>query len=238
MSDQVDLQELNNTLSELSSAIEASFAAVSMANVQAQCQALRVFLDDLELADHQQAGVDKLLGMGWYDLGISYRDVKDVKKSDKAYKMAIVSLEKLTDSPKHAEFSVNQIAACRNHLGLLYMEHGPEDKAAEYLDAAISDRESIAKQYPGNEANQVYLGGAACNRGHVERHVERNATAIEYYQRSIKTLEAVIPPCDCGCRDATNANLPNTKGHPDWIVLAHAFLCNAAAGQALAEKES
>jgi len=232
-----DFQRFHDDIAALSSAIEPAFESGDVAVARAACIDLRTYLTDLAAADHDHLEVRKVLGMGWYDLGVSYRDLKDVERAEAAYHAAIIALEPLLESKEHAEDAATQIAASRNHLGLLFMEHGPEGLAAGHLDDAIADREALVELYPHNDANRVFLGGALCNRGHVERHVGRSKAAHAFYLRAIDVLEAVIPPCDCGCRDATAAPLSNVKGHPHWIVMAHTFLCHATAGKSLAEKE-
>lgn len=136
----------------------------------------------------------------------------------------------LLDDPENRPAAVARTAACRNHLGLLSKDAARPEDASEHLQAAAALREELAELRPDDVWNRVFLGGALCNRGHLEREQGRGDVARELYDRAADVLEAAIPPCDCGCRDAAASAFSNVKGHPHWIVMAHAFLANAEAG--------
>lgn len=194
------------------------------------CRELHNYLKSQESALIDSSDGLKVLGIGFFDLGSSYRDLSLKEPAEMAYNQAIEQLQQIIKSEEHKEFAITQIAASKNHLGLLYMDHGPVAQAIKYLDQAIWDRKYIVDHYPENIYNKVYLAGAYCNRGHIEREAGRPKSSIIYYNDSISLLEDIIPQDNSGAQDAYAAAYSSASGHPHWITTAHSFLNNARAG--------
>ncbi|QPI48080.1 tetratricopeptide repeat protein [Massilia antarctica] len=112
-----------------------------------------------------------------------------------AYGKAIDLLHSIADSDEHKRFAAGQLAACKNQLGLLYMDCGPRDKAIAAFDQAIRQRKALAHQEPGDCWNLVYLGGALCNRAHLARERGEHGEAMKLYDEAIALLaELALDP--------------------------------------------
>jgi tetratricopeptide (TPR) repeat protein len=173
----------------------------------------------------------KLLGLGYLDLGAVHRILRRTADAERFYAAAIAMFESLAKSDSQARFANSQLAACQNHLGLLYMDCGPVDKAVDALENTMTQRRHLVNQFPDDLENQVYLAGTICNRAHIARESGENDLAMAYYDESLQIIDRAIPPCDCGCRDAIVGAISLASGHPHWILTAHEYRRNAEAGR-------
>ena len=218
-----NIAAFNNEIDALTNQSETE-AAIS------KCYELQAYLENLESTNTDSFDISRVLGIGYFDLGSSYRVLSIAETAETAYLASMDHLQRAIKSDEHKEFATNQLAACKNHLGLLFMDQGPVGKAIKYLDQAIWDRKYIVDQYPQNMENKVYLAGALCNRGHVERNAGRPKSASIHYKDSIALLEEVLSPYDPENQDAYASAISNAMGHPHWVITAQSFLQNASAG--------
>lgn len=232
---QKPLQPLERETEELARRLDAVYQTMASGDLTRALQRCTVVTDFLNGLAAGEPGADarKLLALGYFDLASAYREMARVPEAETAYAEAVKWLESLQGVPEHTRFAGTQLAACKNHLGLLYMECGPAEKAVAALEEAISRRRVLAQQQPEDGENRIHLGGALCNRAHVARDHGDTAAAKSLYDESIAVIEEAIPPCNCGCRDAIASAFSNRLGHPHWILLGHHFRRNAEEGRAL-----
>ncbi len=213
----------------LSNAVDRALAANDLDLAKACCAELRSYLESL-LPEQSIPVVQRLLGAGYFDLGSGLRQLGMKSEAEESYARSESFLARLSNHRKHRPFALSQLAACKNHFGLLYMELGPREKAVPALDEAIRMRREIAKRLPDDGENRVHLGGALCNRGHVAREMGDSQAAERFYRESMTAISEGIPSCDCGCRESMAMVASKAAGHPHWILLAHRFMANAAQG--------
>ncbi|MBI1321581.1 hypothetical protein GC170_00120 [bacterium] len=119
------------------------------------------------------------------------------------------------------------LAACCNSRGLCLSALGRKEDALHQYRQAVAHREEIRKQQPGDELNVVYLGGVYCNMGQAEMRLENPDAALRHLETSIDILTGSIQGCDCGCRDALDAQLAAQLGSAPPVRTALSFLNNA-----------
>lgn len=130
------------------------------------------------------------------------------------------------------------IAACHNHLGMMWLEHDSAERAATAFDHAIAHRRDLWRRFPAERENQVYLGGALCNRGHATADSDPIAAAT-FYHESLQMLRQPTQTCDCSYWDEERQSwwcsqleaLAQLVGLP-WVELAPQFIDNAMQGLA------
>jgi hypothetical protein len=142
-----------------------------------------------------------------------------------------------------ATFSV--VAACHNLLGLLYLDQQQLAEAATSFDEAISLRRELRRLFPKDRENEVYLGGALCNRGHASADMHPDA-ASEFYKQSLAILRHPTQTCKCSYWDEQRQSwwceqleaLGQAAGL-HWVALAPYFIDNATEGlRSLAAKST
>lgn len=219
-------------MSALLKAVDEALYAGNGALAEERCGALRTYLETLA-AKSTDDETNKVIGAGYFDLGSLYRQMTRVPEAEAAYAKAIEVFTKLNEKPEATQFATSHLAACQNHLGLLYMDCGRAEQATTAFEQAIAMRRELLTKYPDDSQNQVYLGGALCNLAHLAREAGQAERALALYDESIELLEAAIPSCDCGCRDALADAFSQLQGHPHWILIAHDFRRNAEEGRSL-----
>jgi tetratricopeptide (TPR) repeat protein len=217
-------------LSRLSNAIDPPIAAGDMDTARKRCEEFAEWLASLEKQDDAPE-TRRLLGAGYYDLGSGYRQMKQRPESEAAYGKAMELLATLAADPDHGYFATGQLAACKNHLGLLYMDVGTPEEAAAALDEAIAMRRDICARHADDHQNTVYLGGALCNRAHLARESGDRATALALYDDAIATITSALPTPEHGIRDAVGRAAFGAMGGAHWINTGQFFLRNARAGR-------
>jgi len=228
-----DVEEHERQLAALSAAIDPPLAISDIAGAETRCKDLEAFLIALAV-DGAGPNLRRLLGNGYFDLGSAYRQMKRVAEAEAAYAKAMGSLESIVQVQRHARFASSQLAACQNHLGLLYMACGPQEKAIAALDDAIRMRRTLATQYPDDCENVVYLGGAICNRAHIARENGEVNAAATLYDEAIATINSVVPDDRAGEREQAMVRaLAAAMNNPRWIQLARHFRVNAQNGRQL-----
>ena len=127
------------------------------------------------------------------------------------------------------------VAACHNHLGLQHLEDKRFAEAAASFDAAIEVRQDLRRLFPKDRENQVYLGGAFCNRGHACADANPEI-AKEFYERCLSTIRQPVQPCECSYWDEQRqswwCDQLEAIGQlldQHWVALAPHFIDNALA---------
>jgi tetratricopeptide (TPR) repeat protein len=171
---------------------------------------------------------------GYFDLASAYREMGRTADAEANYAVAQSLFSSLLET-QHEQFAWSRLAASKNQLGMLYMDGylqgEPLQKAIPPLDAAINMRRQLADRWPADKQNIVYLAGALCNRAHVARECNDLAVAADLYAESIRIIDAAVPPCTCGCRDAVASSVSEAQGSPHWVMVAAQFRSNAEEGQ-------
>lgn len=128
------------------------------------------------------------------------------------------------------------VAACHNQLGLQYLDDHMFTEAAASFDASIMIRQELRRLFPKNRENEVYLGGALCNRGHACAD-ENPAIAKEFYERCLSTIRQPSRPCECSYWDEKRQSwwceqleALGQACNQQWVALAPHFIDNAQAG--------
>jgi tetratricopeptide (TPR) repeat protein len=196
---------------------------------------LRKYLE--ALAENGDPEALKLRAVGYFDLASNLREAEEFAEAEACYADAEVALLKLAEHNRYASFANSQLAACKNHLGLLNLEKGDYSKAATVFDEAIAMREQFARRSPKDDENLVFLGGALCNRGIATRDMRQNEAAQSYFQKSLQVLDPLLSRCECGSAEALAVALSRMTGAPHWLLLAFRFRKNASEGLASVKGE-
>jgi len=168
-----------------------------------------------------------LLAAGYFDLASSFRLLRKRNEAERHYAQAEILWRRLSEEEPNNTRFLGQIAGCRNHLGLLYLDETEFAQASEQFQMALTIRKELAARFPHDELNIVYLGGAMCNLGNAAGELEDFDTAMDWLNQSINLLDQSIPGCDCGCRDML-ANMAAQLGSgPSPVLVAEQFLKNA-----------
>ena len=137
-----------------------------------------------------------------YDIGQVAREAGAFDLSEKYFRTAIG----LMDGRKPWRWNnslpiFSTVAACHNLLGIQYANTGRRDDAVISYDEAIKLRCELRRLSPNDRQNEVYLGGALCNRGHVSVKQNARAAAMEYYRQSLDVLRQPRKTCECSYWD-------------------------------------
>lgn len=128
------------------------------------------------------------------------------------------------------------IAASHNHLGLLCLDSERFMDARPFFDRAIEIRRELHGLFPDDRENQVYLGGALCNRAHAVADSDPTA-AIDFYRQSLAVLRQPTQTCGCSYWDEQRQSwwcsqlesLGDALGL-QWVFLAPQFIDSAMRG--------
>jgi tetratricopeptide (TPR) repeat protein len=111
------------------------------------------------------------------------------------------------------------------------MACGPQDKAIQAFDDAIEQRKALARQEPGDCWNQVYLGGALCNRAHIARERGEHRDAMRLYDEAIALLDQLAPEPHCDESQARWRAM--SVAYPGLPEFARQYRVNAQDGKRL-----
>lgn len=217
-------------IDRLSGAVATSLSVGNTEGALERCGHLAQFLESLSGESHLPE-VQNLLMVGYFNLGADYRAMQKVPEAEAAYAECIRICEAFQRNRSRSSAATRQLAACKNHLGLLYMDNKLPEKAAVALDEAITIRKALSDLEPDDSENQVYLGGAICNRAHLVQAQGKKEEAEKLYDQSIQILERAIPHCDCGCQNLLANMISQITSHQHWITVAHQFKFNAEQGK-------
>ena len=93
------------------------------------------------------------------------------------------------------------IAGAHNFLGILALAQGAPDRAAPEIDRAIAIRRELFRRLPKERENQVFLGGALCDRGDACA-VSDPAAATAFYEECLRIVRQPEQTCACSYWDA------------------------------------
>lgn len=109
---------------------------------------------------------DELAGKS-YGVGHDCRHNGNIALAEANFRRVLLLLQ---DSPQDgSDKSLKRhsiVAAAHNHLGLLCLDDGRPAEGAPSFDRAIDIRRDLRRRFPKDRENEVYLGGALCNRAH------------------------------------------------------------------------
>jgi tetratricopeptide (TPR) repeat protein len=127
------------------------------------------------------------------------------------------------------------VAGCHNQLGILYLDNHQSVIASAAFDRAIELRRELQRLSPKDRENEVYLGGALCNRGNASFDSDVKQ-ARDYYQQSLDVLRQPTQTCECGYWDeerqswwCSQLEMYDDLLNLGWVRLAPHFIDNAMA---------
>lgn len=174
-----------------------------------------------------------------YDIGWVARQNGASELAKESFSAGIAVLDALRPSrTKESLATFSVVAACHNHLGMQYLDDLMFAEAAASFDAAISIREELRRLFPKDRENEVYLGGAFCNRGHACADANPSI-AQEFYERCLSTIRQPTQSCECSYWDEQRQSrwCEQLEAYGQiqvlklrWVPLAPQFIDNAQAG--------
>jgi tetratricopeptide (TPR) repeat protein len=181
-----------------------------------------------------------------YDIGYASRDIGASDLSQKNFQRAIALMNGRRPGRSQGSLKTfNVVAACHNLLGLQYLDEQRIAEAIAAFDAAIELRLELRRLNPTDRENEVYLGGALCNRG-LAGQESNPQQAAEFLERSLAVLRQPNRTCECSYWDDRRQSwwceqleaLGQALGL-QWVALAPQFIDNASEGlRSLGSRES
>ena len=172
-----------------------------------------------------------------YDIGHASREIGAFDLAEDRFRTAISLMNgrrPWRSKRSLATFSV--VAACHNLLGLQYLDEQRRADAATSFDEAIKLRRELRRLFPKDRENEVYLGGALCNRGHASAKTNV-AAATEFYNQSLAVLRQSTQTCECSYWDeqrqswwCEQVEALGSALNLQWVELAPHSIDNAMAG--------
>ncbi|WP_395739150.1 tetratricopeptide repeat protein [Prosthecobacter sp.] len=172
-----------------------------------------------------------------YDVGYACRSSGNVPLAETNFRRVQTLLQGVRPSRfKRSMATCSLLAASHNHLGMLCLDTGRPADARPSFDRAIEIRKELLRLFPKERENEIYLGGALCNRAHSVADSDA-AEARDFYQQSLAMLRQPDKPCECAYWDEERQSwwctqmeaLGNALGMP-WVFLAPQFIDNAMRG--------
>lgn len=182
-------------------------------------------------------GKRRRLVMDSYDIGYVARDLGAAELAEKNFRRGINLMaghRPRRSNQSRGTFKV--VAACHNLLGIQYLDERRLDEAIVCFDEAIRLRRELLRLDPTDRENEVYLGGALCNRGNACVDTNKQVAA-EYYENSLATLRQPVQTCECSYWDEQRQSWwceqlealgPMLGQH--WVRLAPQYIDNAMNG--------
>ena len=173
----------------------------------------------------------------WYDIGYASREINAFDLMERCLRTAIrLRNDRRPEPTRRSLGTFSAIAACHNLLGLRYLDEQRFSEAATEFDAAIRLRSELRRLFPKDRENEVYLGGALCNRGHASASSEPGM-ARQFYEQSLAVLRQANRMCECSYWDESRQSwwceqleaLGQATG-VQWVALAPLFIDYANVG--------
>ena len=172
-----------------------------------------------------------------YDLGYSWREQGETSLAAKSFQRAVDAFE--GKSPRKTKASLKSfmvVASCQNHIGLIHLDANGDSDAISWFDRAIELRRELQQLFPDNRENQIYLGGALCNRAWASKSTD-HPIATAFFEQSLSELRQPEKTCECSYWDEKRKSwwcdqleaLGRTAGLA-WVDMAPMFIDNAQAG--------
>jgi tetratricopeptide (TPR) repeat protein len=171
-----------------------------------------------------------------YDIGYVARQNGANDLAKVCFNTGIAALDGRRPSRAKASLATFSVAAaCHNHLGLQYLDEHMFAEAAASFDSAISIRQELRRLFPKDRENEIYLGGALCNRGHASAG-DHPEIAKAFYERCLSTIRQPTQPCECSYWDEQRQSwwceqleALGQALNQQWVALAPYFIDNAQA---------
>lgn len=212
-------------------------------DIAKKCKHVLKLLRDLQRSKPDDL-VSRQIAYAYFDLTEPCEHIGQIKLARQAFVKARDLWTQITDADPRDFEARSELAACRNHLGLMALAAGKLAEAELELLAALASRRVlsfIAPDHPDQPMNLVYLAGCVCNLGHV--HIERGERdeALRCYDESIRLLGQIVPtahdPIEQEICELWQNAQAEVEGVPHWIPLAQQYLASAAESRARAARE-
>jgi hypothetical protein len=173
-----------------------------------------------------------------HDRGIDCREKGEFAEGMRHFQRVLDLLSGL--GPVSTKFSLRRyslVAAAHNYHGMIGLDQDHCTAACPAFDRAIALRRELLGLFPAERPNQIYLGGALCNRGHATADDDPQSAA-GYYQESLRVLRQPMNSCECGYWDEERQSwwceqleaISQMDARLKWVELAPRFIDNAMAG--------
>ena len=182
-------------------------------------------------------GRRKKLAMASFNLGLACRDKSNSSLAEANFRRVQILFQgRRPANSKDSLESFALVAGSHNHIGLMCLEAGRPMDACPSFDRAIEIRRDLHRLFADDRENQIYLGGALCNRAHSVADSDKDE-AMDYYQQSLALLRQPTRTCECSYWDEQRQSwwceqmeaLGNAMGL-QWVFLAPKFIDNAMQG--------
>ena len=166
------------------------------------------------------------LGMGYYNLALTFIAVKDVPQAEKNYLSAIGAFEQLLQLDPADMNNLRKLAVCHRMVGQLKSDLGDSDKAIEYYERAEQTLAELRLRNPemlefASDLAGVYLhlGLELAKQQQAEPAVDALDEAIDLLHELIKQAETVPQfRLDLGRCLRESAKLLATANQPDEAI--------------------
>lgn len=162
----------------------------------------------------------RLAAESW-DLGWDCAQVEEYELSEANFLRVQTLYRDLSAGGEEARDPMNLVAASLNYIGLLYLGRDRRDESIDWFDQAIAIRRDLQRVNSDDRENQVYLGGALCNRGTLLRKATGakppnsiNVAWTSFNSRSEPASAAI------GMKLATPGGVNKSKRSPQQSVTA------------------
>jgi tetratricopeptide (TPR) repeat protein len=126
------------------------------------------------------------------NLGILYGNTNRLAEGEKAYLDALAVKRSLAEKHPELTFYQKSLVNTMDDLGTIYFKIGRLDESEKIHRETVPLLQRVADRYPEMLDYTVDLAGAYGNLGSVLRKRDKDTEALEWFDRSIRTLEAVI----------------------------------------------
>ncbi|WP_197441608.1 carbohydrate porin [Thalassoglobus neptunius] len=111
-------------------------------------------------------GRRKYIACESYRLGFRWQELGEFEEAVNSFQRAIDAYDgQRPRKSKDSKAAFQVVAACHNHIGMIYLEVNEFPAATKRFTEAIKLRRELKRLFPEDRENQVYLGGALCNIG-------------------------------------------------------------------------
>lgn len=209
---------------------------IATTETRAQCE-LRIARVEQRMRHVWIPGRRRRLVCECYDIGYVSRGIGAFDLVESCFRTAISLMDgRRPRRSQQSRATFNVVAACHNLLGLQYLDERRLADAATAFDEAIRLRRELRRLFPQDRENDVYLGGALCNRGHATAAADAEQAAA-FYEASLAVLRQPTQTCACSYWDEQRQSwwceqlevLGQALGLP-WVALAPQFIDNATEG--------
>ena len=171
-----------------------------------------------------------------YDAAFACKEAGAIDLAKTNFQRAISLASGLSERNSRHATSLGIAAACHNHLGLLELDLEHHEASIPYFDSAIELRKLLRTRVAIERENQVYLGGALCNRAIATSPTDPKS-ARAYFEASLHELQQPKRTCECSYWDEPRNSwwceqleaMGDAMNLP-WVSLAPLFIDSAMEG--------